>query len=144
MAKEKTGYSWVMIVIVGIGLVISSVNLLASWLFLEALITEALFSNPVVNVVNLGLSVLSVIIWAVFFFKLYNVTPDLIKWTHIAFGFAVIESIISLVLTFFVAGGLVIPAVVPVMFFLAIVLVFWVTFIIHLQNARKKRLMDFS
>ena len=144
MAKHKTTYSWVMIAIVAIGLVISSVNLLVSLLNLETLLTAALFSNPVVNVIFLGLSILNIVIWAVFFFKLYNVTPDLIKWTHIAFGFAIIENMFSLILTFFVVGGLAIFAVVPVMFFLAIVLVFWVTFVIHLQNARKERLMDFS
>lgn len=144
MAKHKTTYSWVIIVLTAIGLVFSFLGVIWSFINLELLMTEASFSNPVLNIINLGLSVLSVLIWTVFFFKLYNVTPDLIKWTHIAFGYEVFESIASLVLSFFSAGLYARLGVLPTMFFLGIVLVFWVTFVIHLQNARKEQLMDFS
>ena len=96
----------------------------------------------------------------IFFFKLYNVRPDLIKWTNIAFGYSVFQFVFSMILGVFSLGlkslfnsgsiSLVLIqliflfGVIPLTLVLAIIIVVWPTFVNHLKKAQRENLMDFS
>ena len=97
------------------------------------------------------LSVVSLGIWTIFFFKLYNVTPDLITWTNLAFGSSVAIGLFSLVLSVFASGlaalgGLVVLVAAAIGWLIGtgIVTVLWVTFVMHLRKAKAENTMDFS
>ena len=80
----------------------------------------------------------------IFFIKLYNITPDIIKWTHITFGFMVLSSFLQVILIFFTAGLLAILAIIPLIIVLAIIIPIWITFALHLKKAQREGKMDFS
>ena len=144
MAKKKTAYSWIALILAAIGIVFGLINTVLKLINIKALVTPALFSNPVVNIINLVLSIIGLGILIMFFFKLYNVTPDLIKWTNITFGYSVFQSIFGVILGVFSAGLLALLAVIPLIVVLAIIIVVWLTFVNHLKKAQRENLMDFS
>ena len=144
MTKNKTTYTWVILILAAIaivfGLIISTLNLIN----IKTLLTPALFSNPVVNLINLALSIIGLAVLIIFFFKLYNVTPDILKWTNITFGYSVFQSVFGLILSVFTVGLLALLAVIPLIIVLAIIIVIWITFVNHLKKAQRENLMDFS
>lgn len=144
MAKKKTTYSWIILILSAIGIVFGLINAVFKIVNIKALLTPTLFSNPVVNIINLVLSIIGLVILVMFFFKLYNVTPDLIKWTNITFGYSVFQSVFGVILGIFSAGLLDLLAGIPLIIVLAIIIVVWITFVNHLKKAQKENLMDFS
>lgn len=144
MAKKKTTYSWIVLILAAIGIVFGLTNTIFKLINIKTLLTAALFSNPVVNVINLVLSIIGLVILIMFFFKLYNVTPDLIKWTNITFGYSVFQSVFGVILGVFSAGLLALLAAIPLIIVLAIIIVVWLTFVNHLKKAQRENLMDFS
>ena len=144
MAKKKTTYSWIILILAAIGIVFGLINSVLKLINIKTLITPALFSNPIVNIINLVLSIIGLVILIMFFFKLYNVTPDLIKWTNITFGYSVFQSVFGVILGLFSAGLLALLAVIPLIIVLVIIIVVWITFVNHLKKAQRENLMDFS
>tara|TARA_Y100000310_G_C20581018_1_gene762983 strand:- start:122 stop:556 length:435 start_codon:yes stop_codon:yes gene_type:complete len=144
MAKKKTTNTWIILILAAIGIVFGLINSILKLINIKTLLTPALFSNPIVNVTNLVLSIIGLVILIIFFFKLYNVTPDVIKWTNITFGYSVFQSVFGLILSVFTAGLLALLAVIPLIIVLAIIIVIWITFVNHLKKAQRENLMDFS
>jgi hypothetical protein len=144
MSKNKTTYSWIILVLSAIGIVIGLINTVLKLINIKVLLSPALLSNPVINVINLTLSIIGLVILIMFFFKLYNVTPDLIKWTNINFGFSVFNIVFGVVLGVFSAGLLALLAVIPMIVVLAILIPIWITFVNHLKKAQRENLMDFT
>jgi len=144
MSKNKTTYSWIILVLSAIGIVIGLINAVLKLINIKVLLSPALLSNPVVNVINLALSIAGLVILIMFFFKLYNVTPDLIKWANINFGFSVFNIVFGVILGVFSAGLLALLAVIPMIVVLAILIPIWITFVNHLKKAQRENLMDFS
>ena len=152
MAKKKTTYSWIILILAAIGIVFGLINSVLKLINIKTLITPALFSNPIVNIINLVLSIIGLVILIMFFFKLYNVTPDLIKWTNITFGYSVFQSVFGVILGLFSAFGINVfepvfalnTFLVPLIIVLVIIIVVWITFVNHLKKAQRENLMDFS
>ncbi len=145
MAKKKTTYAWIILVLSAIGLVFGAISLIFNLINIKVLLTPALLSNPVINIINLVLSAIGIVIVAIFFFKLYNVTPGIIKWTHITFGFSVFNMLLGVIFSIILAGLLgAILSSIGVIIFSPIIIVIWVTFANHLKKAQRENLMDFS
>ena len=144
MAKKKTIYLWIVLILAAIWIVFGLINTVSTLINIKTLLTPSLFSNPVVNIIALVLSIIGLVILIMFFFKLYNVTPDLIKWTNITFGYSVFQSIFSVILGIFTVGLLVLLVVIPLIIVLVIIIVVWLTFVNHLKKAQRENLMDFS
>ena len=70
MAKKKTTYSWIILILAAIGIVFGLINSVLKLINIKTLITPALFSNPIVNIINLVLSIIGLVILIMFFFKL--------------------------------------------------------------------------
>ncbi len=144
MVKKKTTYSWIVLILAAIVIVFGLINTALKLVKFKVLLTPALFSNPIVNIINLVLSIIGFVILIMFFFKLYNVTPDLIKWTNITFGYSVFQSVFGVILGVFTTGLIALLLVVPLIIVLAIIIVVWITFVNHLKKAQRENLMDFS
>ncbi len=144
MGKKKTVYTWIILILVAIGFVIGTINAILKLINIKVLLTSALLSNSVVNIINLILSIIGLVILGIFFFKLYNVTPNIIKWTHITFGYSVFNGAFSVILSVFSVGLLALLVVIPLIIVLAIIIVVWITFVMHLKKAQRENLMDFS
>ena len=116
--------------------------------------------SPISDLIILILSGIVVIIWILYSLKLYKVTPDIIMWTNISFGFLVFEEVIRLILSirllmaiwyfFKLANSNLIPPMIPILIviipfvFLGLIMLIWSTFVHHLKKAQKEKLMDFS
>lgn len=145
MAKKKTIYVWIILILVAIGLVFGIIGLINSFVNINTLLTPALMNNPTINIINLVLSAIGIVISGIFFFKLYNVTPDIIKWTHISFGFSVFNMLIGVIFGIILAGFLgAILSGIGIIIFSPILIVIWITFVLHLKKAQRENLMDFS
>ena len=144
MGKNKTIYTWIILVLVAISVVFGLLSFVSSLLNLNRLLTPSLFNSPVANIITLTLSFIGFGISIVYLYKLYNVTPDCIIWTHVKFGYSILTSLASAVVLYFTVGLLALLALIPIMFFMAIVAILWGTFVLHLKNARRDHRMDFS
>ena len=145
MGKNKTVYVWIILILSAIGIIFGAINIIFNLINIKVLLTPALFSNPTINIINLVLSGISLIILVIFFFKLFNVTPDIIKWTHIAFGFSVFNMLLNVIFSIVLAGLLgAILSSIGLVIFLPIIIIIWVTFALHLKKAQRENLMDFS
>ena len=89
MSKKKTTFIWILIVLIAINVIFSLIGI-PQYASLFQLI------SPVSAITLIALSVIQIVILIIYFFKLFNVTPDLIKWTHITFSVFIILNIISM------------------------------------------------
>lgn len=144
MSKKKTIYSWFILVNTGIIIILVFASLVLRLLGVEASISQSLFTSNLINNIYIVLSVISLTILVIFFLKLYNVRKDLIKWTHITFGYFVFQAIFGFMLNFISLGLLALLGIIPLLFSLVIPVLIWFTFVNHLKRARKENLMDFS
>lgn len=158
MSKKKSVYSWILLVLVSI---MAFLSLLGSILLMFSVSAFLIFSNsPELQeiqqelafeylvpklIINLFLSIGLLVFFVMFILKLYNVKPDLIKWTHITFGAYLVSDVLTQPLatldSFFDF-----TALIDLFFFIriGIVAVLWVTFVMHLKKARREKTMDFS
>jgi mannose/fructose/N-acetylgalactosamine-specific phosphotransferase system component IID len=141
MAKKKTTYTWVILIFLAISIVYNSITILVSLISIDTLLKPDSLFNPVVNVINLVLSIIGLVIMVIFFFKLYNVTSDIIKWTHISFGYSVFGGAFVLINSIFTIGLLNLS---PMIIALGILVIIWNSFVNHLKKAKREKLMDFS
>ena len=165
MAKKKSVYSWIVFVLFAIAtffftlsaviLLFSVVALLIfnSFSELQGLEVPGVETGPLIqhflliaitalisNVISLALSVN-------FLLRLYKVTPDLIKWTHITFGLFIFLEVFNTFLAnllspkLFELADLLDP--VPLIT-IGLIAAVWVTFVMHLKKAKREKTMDFS
>ncbi len=152
-SKKKTLYSWIVLILTAIltyqsiiYLITISTGLYNKSNFLIPLLQSFWkFSSPLILIFHYCLAIIISIVGSIFFFKLYNVKPDLIKWAHVAFGFYIFSTVeyllkvlpLMLVLPF--GTGILIEIIEP-----SIIIIIWVTFAKHLKRAQRENLMDFS
>jgi hypothetical protein len=144
MGKKKTTFVWILLVLVAIWLLSSAINVITSLVNINILLTPAPLSNPAINIINLILIIIGLVLTAIFFVKLYNVRPDVIKWVNIAFGFVIFITIVRFILTMFVAGFLALIASPMLVVVLIFEVLMWVGISKHLKRAQREKLMDFS
>jgi hypothetical protein len=145
MAKKKTTYSGIILILTAIGIVLGLIKTGLIFINIKLLLAPTLISNSVTNIINFVFSIIGLVILTIFFFKLYNVTPDLIKWTNITYGFSVFNMLLGVILSIIVGGLLgAILSGIGIIFFLPIFIIIWITFVLHLKKAQKEKLMDFS
>src|SRR3989338_5610633 len=104
MEKKKTTFVWILLVLLVIWLIFTTINIINSLVNIKTLLTPAPLSSPMINVINLVLSIIGLVIATIFFIKLYNVSSDIFKWVNIAFGFVIFSIILGFILTMFVGG----------------------------------------
>ncbi len=144
MGKKKTVFVWILLVLMAIYLIFGAVNIVYSLININKLLTPALLSNPTINIINLVLSIIGLVIVAIFFVKLYNVRPDVLNWVNIAFGYSFATSLLNLVLLAFLSGLFAIFAAIPIIVILIFVGAMWFGISLHLKRAKRENLMDFS
>jgi len=144
MGKKKTVFVWILLVLMAIYLIFGVINTIISFINIDKLLAPALLSNPVINIINLALTTIGIIITAIFFVKLYNVKPDVLKWVNIAFGYSVAVSLLNLILVAFISGLFAILAAIPTLIGLIIIGAMWFGISSHLKRAKRENLMDFS
>jgi len=144
MGKKKTAFVWILLVLIAIYLIFGVFNTIFSLININKLLSPALFSNPMIIIIHLILSIIGLVITAIFFVKLYNVRPDVLKWVNIAFGYSIAVTLLNLVLTAFIAGILAILAAIPTVVVLIFIGAMWFGISAHLKRAQRENLMDFS
>jgi len=137
MGKKKTTFTWILLVLIAIWLVFGVIN------FIGGLFMNSLFSG--LTTITTLLTVASLVISAIYLFKLYNVKPDVIKWTDITFGFALGTYVLGLIIGLLTIGPLVIlGAIFTAPIVLIIYILPWIGIRMHLKRAKRENLMDFS
>jgi len=144
MGKKKTIFVWILLVLIAIYLIFKVADVIIRLINIDKLLSPTLFSNPVINIIHLILSIIGLVIIAIFFVKLYNVRPDVLKWVNIMFGYSIAVTLLNLVLTAFTAGILAILAAIPTVVVLIIIGAMWFGISTHLKRAQRENLMDFS
>ena len=144
MGKKKTTFVWILLVLVAIWLLFGAINVISSLANIKKLLAPALLSNPTINIINLILSIVGIVITAIFFVKLYNVKPDVFKWVNIAFGFVIFITIFGFILNIFVVGLLALIASPMLVVVLIFEVLMWIGISKHLKRAQSENLMDFS
>lgn len=117
---KKTGFIWFILVIGVLNLILG----IASF-FAPGVLASAFSSGK--EIFNTIISVISIVIWAIYLCKLFTMKGDLIKWTNITFGF----DIIAIVLSVFINGG---TTIVFYLFSAIIWIVLWVLTYKHLKK----------
>ncbi len=77
---KKTGFVWFILIVGMLNFVLGFVSMLGS--------ISTWFSSTVTTVDTL-FGVVSLIIWAIYLYKLFVMKNDIVKWTNITFGFDV-------------------------------------------------------
>ena len=144
MGKKKTVFVWILLVLMAIYLIFGVVNSVYSLININKLLTPALLSNPTINIIQLALSIIGLIIGAIFFVKLYNVRPDVLKWVNIAFGYSFATTLLNLILIGFISGLFAISVAIPTIVVLLFMGAMWFGISSHLKRAKRESLMDFS
>ena len=144
MGKKKTVFVWILLVLMAIYLIFGVVNSVYSLITINKLLTPALLSNPTINIIQLTLSVIGLVIVAIFFVKLYNVRPDVLKWVNIAFGYSFATTLLNLILIGFISGLFAILVAIPTIVVLLFMGAMWFGIGSHLKRAKRENLMDFS
>ena len=144
MGKKKTVFVWILLVLMAIYLIFGVVNSVYSLININKLLTPALLSNPTINIINLVLSVIGLVIVAIFFVKLYNVRPDVLKWVNISFGYSFATTLLNLILIGFISGLFAILVAIPTIVVLLFMGAMWFGISSHLKRAKRENLMDFS
>ena len=165
MAKKKSVYSWIVFVLFAIAtffLTLSAVFLLFSVVLflafsgspeLQGLEVPGVETGQfiqhlfLITIILLISTVISLALSVNFLLRLYKVTPDLIKWTHITFGLFIFLDVLN---TFIV--NLILPEFFeladlwdPVSLIrIGLTAAVWVTFAMHLKTAKREKTMDFS
>ena len=144
MGKKKTVFVWILIVLLAISIIFGLINAAVKLIDVQNLLKPSLLSNPAVNLIGLVLSIVVLIIEIIYYAKLYNVRPDVIRWTHIAFGVSVASTLLQFILSFMTVGllALFVSPLIPVV--LLITVGMWIGITLHLKRAQKDNLMDFS
>ena len=144
--KKKTTYLWIVLILSAIGVALGLLGIIKDLMNFKVLFTPGIFNSPVINIIKFVLAIVGLVITTKFVFKLYNVTPDLVHWTDIAFGFGVFSNILTFILNFlFTPGGvLLILMIIPFIIITAIYIVIWLTFKKHLKRAKESNLMNFA
>lgn len=165
MSKKKSVYSWIVFVLFSIAaflLTLSAVFLLFSIVVFSAvsdspelqvsgteiqgILTQHFLLKTIVTLVS---TVILLALSVNFLFRLYKVTPDLIKWTHITFGLVILLDVFSILIADPISsssGLFEVPALLdPVSLIrLGLTVAIWVTFAMHLKKAKAENSMDFS
>jgi hypothetical protein len=156
-SKKKSTFVWIIFVLCAISIISGAIG------FIKNLIMPTGLYGGILGIVLFLIGVVSLIITAIFTYKLYYLTPDVFSWTNIAFGYQTVSTliigVISLMnlLTFGIeqdlpdemAAGAVSTIFIMTTGFitivsLAIVIVLWVFFYKHLRKAQQENTMDFS
>lgn len=143
--KKKTTYLWIVLILSAVGVVLGLLGIIQDLINFKILFGYGTFNSPVINIFKFILEIIGFFIAIKFVFKLYNITPDLIHWTDIYFGYGVIKAILIFVIGFFAPGGvLLILLLIPAIIMIGIYIVIWLTFKKHLVKAQIVKSMDFS
>ena len=164
MSKKKSVYSWIVFALFSIVALLSTLSavilLFSVVLFLAfsgsqelqglegegigILITQHFLLKTIIFLVlTVSLLTLSVN----FLFRLYKVTSDLIKWTHITFGLVILLDVFSTLIADPISSKLFEVTALwdPVTLIrLGLIAAVWVTFVMHLKTAKREKTMDFS
>jgi len=145
MGKQKSVYTWIVLVLLALGLFFGTISVIFNLIIIQALLTVGTSLNPVANIINLILLIIGLVIAGIFFVKLYNVKPEVFKWVNIAFGYYVFSNLSNIVLTTMSVGliGGILSSVLLIII-LPIIILIWVTFYLHLKKAQRENRMDFS
>lgn len=143
MAKKKTVFVWILLVLIAISLIIGAFDMITSVIDTDKLVAS-LALDPVISSITLLLGVVSLIVTSILFYKLYNVTPDVILWVHIAFAFSVARTIVTMILAFLSFGLIAVLLSFVVIIVLIITISMWIGITMHLNRAKRENLMDFS
>lgn len=160
MAKKKTIFVWILLIFLAITLIFRTIQT-TYILFIsgiDMLLNYNFSSYRGISIINLVISPITLIITSVFFIKLYNVRPDVIKWVWITFGFGLFSNLLNYFFTFFKAIGVynvgifsIVTFVEPtswMVYLLMLGVIFDVLMLIgitiYLRRAQRKGLMDFS
>ena len=166
MAKKKSVYSWIVFVLFAIATFFFT---LVAVIFLFSVVALLIFSGSpelqeidvqgvetgplliqyllLITIIVLISKVISLALSVNFLLRLYKVTPDLIKWTHITFGLFIFLEVVNTFLgnlihpEFFELADLLDP--VPLIT-IGLIAAIWVTFVMHLKKAKREKTMDFS
>lgn len=153
--KKKTVYVWIILILSAIGIVFGLLSFINSLINIKTLITPAFLSSPIMNIGNFVLQTAGTVLLFIFFIKLYNLSKDLIKWTHIVFGYSVLGLFSSI---FIIMGLFKIPMIlllkslkfmnpIIIILFIAIILIIgiiWFTFVRHLKKNKERLFGDFE
>ncbi len=159
MAKKRTVFTWIMMVLVSIVIIIGLFDTIARLANIGSL-AQNKYSDPLTTIASLTLSLIALGLWTNFFIKLYKVSPDLVKWTHITFGYAIIHSIAGPVLAMYSELSLELISIMQslmgaentAMFattivsiiiaqLIVVITALWIGFAIHLNIAKKKKVV---
>ena len=138
MGKKKTVFVWILLVLLAVYLIRNAIGTVA-----------ALLLDPTANIVVNVMSIVGLVIQAIFFFKLYNVTPDVLTWVNIAFGYTFATILLGFVLWMsserLAAIGL-FRSLATIIVFVSLVVIgaMWFGISLHLKRAKRDNLMDFS
>lgn len=130
--KKRSVYVWIIIVLLILGILGSFGYLVSGLINIKTLLTASFLSNPTTNIIRLGLYLVDLLISIIYFFKLYNLKKDVIKWTHIAFAYFIFQGFSSMILT----PGLLFAILmfIPWIIVTIITVIIWVTFVKHLKK----------
>ena len=143
--KKKTTYLWIVLILSAIGVVLGLLGVLKDLVNYKVLFTSGVFNSPVINIIKFVLGLVGLILTTKFVFNLYNVTPDLVHWTDVTFGYTIFKTVLIFILGFFVPGGaLLILLLIPFIIMIGIYVLIWLTFKKHLKKAKESSLMNFA
>lgn len=135
VAKQKTVFVWILLVLIAIW---GAFQLLG---FIGTLI----LGPTVESIPGMIASAITLAAGIIYFIKLYNVSPDVIRWTHITFGLALAIFLVELIVSFVVFGPVVLlVSALGTPFILLIYILPWIGISMHLRRAKRDNLMDFS
>jgi len=142
MVNKQTIYSKIIISLTGLLIAFGVGNILSA-LFNFILDIRAGASNVEILVYGLiiVLSIIGLVILTIFFIKLYDMAPNVIKWTHITCGYLIFQGTYLAILGLF-SDGLI--ALIGFLVESALVLLFWITFVNHLKKIQNATSMPSS
>ena len=140
MGKHKTGIVWAVLVLLAIGLLFNFAQFA-----LELLNAAAIFERQTAayTIVQWLLTAAGILISLTYFVKLYNVSPDVVRWTHITFGYTLVSSIALFVLAV-ITNPLNMLFILIIAAWWVIIGLVWLGLAKHLKKARANNTMDFS
>ncbi|HEY5588291.1 MAG TPA: hypothetical protein VIK86_04965 [Candidatus Paceibacterota bacterium] len=139
--NKKSSYVWIVLTLIILGIISYIFTVILGIMNIHIFLEHYIFTISVSSVLSLIFNFINLYILVVYFYKLYNLKDDVIKWTNLFFYFFIFSSSFGLVFNYLMF----LPVVVtPWVILMVIVALIWVTFTHYLKRIRKVKLENTS
>ncbi len=139
--NKKSSYVWIILTLILLGIISYIFAVILGLMSINIFLEHHILTISVVSILSVIFNFVNLFILVVYFYKLYNLKNDVIKWTNIFFYFFIFSSSLGLIFNYLMF----LPVVVtPWIILMVVIALIWVTFTHHLKGIRKVQLENSS